>query len=161
MEDRFHCEVSWPPVDPGAWTSRVWTDLARKAFGRWLEANPSATAVICHNDMGAFGALEAMKRRGLKPGKDLSIVGYDNVEERGPVPAETPILTTVDNPTDRIGRRCAEVLLNQMIHDQRQIVHEHIPVCLVVRRTTGPVPGSPRGKGKGMERRGARKAAAG
>ncbi len=136
------------PVDPsydceiipreGKKPETYWRDLAREAFGRWIDRGRVATAMICHNDAGALGAVDAMKERGLVPGKDISIVGYDNLEQRRPDPVEHPILTTIDNPVDLRGQRCGEFLLNQILQKQHQIVHEHIPVSLIIRETTGP-----------------------
>jgi DNA-binding LacI/PurR family transcriptional regulator len=71
-------------------------------------------------------------------GRELSVVGYDDIEGQGLLASERPILTTINNPFERIGRRMAELLLNQILHGQRQIIHERMPVSLVVRETAGP-----------------------
>ena len=111
---------------------------SKRHFGEWLDRGIRATAMICLNDEIALGAIDAMRDRSLKPGKDISIVGYDNIELRGPNPSDDPILTTIDNPVDILGERCGELILNQLLHGQSKIVHELIPVKLVVRKTTGP-----------------------
>lgn len=109
-------------------------------FRQWLQRGPTATAVIASNDSVASGVLDAMRELGIQPGRDLSVVGMDNLEVRKPLGMETPVLTTIDNPTDIIGRRAAELLLNQILHGQTQIVHERIPAELIVRSSTGPCP---------------------
>lgn len=112
--------------------------LAAEAVNLYLQRRgPKATALIAANDRYAMGAIDALQRAGLVPGKDLSIVGHDNLECRGAEPVKEPVLTTIDNPYDLIGRRMAELLLNQIEHRQTQIVHERIPVDLIVRQTTG------------------------
>ena len=83
--------------------------------------------------------VDAMLRAGLTPGRELSLVGYDNTEEQFPIPGHRPILTTINNPFERVGRRMAELLMNQVLHGQTAIIHERVPVSLVVRQTTGPV----------------------
>ena len=69
------------------------------------------TAVFCHSDIMALGALSYAKRRGLKVPDDLSIIGFDNISL-----AEfcDPPLTTVSQPRFDIGREAMLLLLNQM-----------------------------------------------
>ena len=97
-----------------------------------------ATAFICTNDHFAFGVIDAMKELGLCPGRDISIVGVDNIEGReGAVYPEGPVLTSLHNPFEAIGRRAGELLINQIKHKQLDIVHEYLPMKLVVRGSTG------------------------
>lgn len=111
-------------------------DHAREAFDKWFRSDCGPTSVICANDYIALGVIDVLRDRGLKPGEDLSIIGYENIEQRGPLSTPTPILTTVDVPFDVIGQRCAERLLEQVVNGQWNIVHEQIPVKLIVRETT-------------------------
>jgi LacI family transcriptional regulator len=113
---------------------------AHRAMARWLDDHGTATALICSNDMVAQGVLDVMRERRLTPGKDLSIVGHGNHEQRGIEPVGNPVITTVDNPAEQVAQRAADLLINQIEHGQTQIVHERIPTTLVVRNTTGPAP---------------------
>lgn len=128
------------PKDGAAfpYSAEGWRDAARISFGEVLDKGTNATAMVCHNDYGALGAIDAMRDRDLVAGKDISIVGYDNIEVRGPQPAEEPILSTIDFRLETVGRRCGELLINQVLLGQKQIVHENLPVEFVVRETTGP-----------------------
>jgi LacI family transcriptional regulator len=133
VEEGLNC---W--VEPtGRQSGRERRDSVRERVGRWLEGRPAASALVCENDYAALGAVDALAERGLRAGVDLSVVGYDNIEERGAEPASRAILTTIDNPGERIGRRMAELLLNQIVHGQTQVVHERLPAKLIVRETTG------------------------
>jgi LacI family transcriptional regulator len=116
-------------------------EVARRC-APWLGAldGGSPTALICQNDQFALGLAGAMAQCGLTPGRDLSFVGFDNIEQRRRPPAEHPTLTTVHNPLERRGERMAELLLNQILHGQPGIVHEHVPVKLIVRSSTGRCP---------------------
>ena len=69
------------------------------------------TAVFCHSDIMALGALSYAKRRGLKIPDDLSIIGFDHISL-----AEfcDPPLTTVSQPRFDIGREAMLLLLNQL-----------------------------------------------
>ncbi len=128
-----------PTENIGLETTGEWTNLVKRIFPDWLNGRrpPATTAFICQNDVIAQAAVEVLREHGLRPGRDLSLVGYDNIEERGDTPSARPMLTTIDNPVDLVGRRAADSLINQILHKQRQIVHEHIPMKLIVRETTG------------------------
>lgn len=113
---------------------------AEKAFMQWWPAHRDHgfTALVCSNDRMAFGVLAAMKQLGLKAPEDLSVVGYDNSEQHGADKMDHPILTTVGNPFKRIGQRMGELLLNQILQNQTEIVHERIPADMIIRQTSGP-----------------------
>ncbi len=131
-------EVRRPPTgEAPLFDSEEWIEYGQDAFSEWFERGAKATALMCGNDMMAFGVIEGMRERGLEPGRDISVVGYDNVEERGSKPVSEPILTTIDNPITETGERAAEILLDQIFHNQRQIIQEWLPVRLIERKTTG------------------------
>ena len=69
------------------------------------------TAIFCHSDIMALGALSYAKRRGLQIPRDLSIIGFDNISL-----AEfcDPPLTTVAQPRYDIGRESMLLLLDQL-----------------------------------------------
>ena len=141
VNEAFNCPHAWPNGGgSGTWASTAWTELSREAFGQWLDRGPTATAMICHNDMVAFGVLDALRERGLTAGRDVSVVGYDNIEQRGPDAAAEPALTTIDNPLDEVGRRSAELLFEQILNRNSHVVHRLVPTQCLVRRTTGPGP---------------------
>ena len=52
-------------------------DAARMATHDLLQ-DPSITAVACASDTLAIGALHACAERGLEPGRDVGIVGFDD-----------------------------------------------------------------------------------
>ncbi|MDU7648573.1 MAG: DNA-binding transcriptional regulator CytR [Klebsiella michiganensis] len=69
------------------------------------------TAVFCHSDIMALGALSLAKRRGLKVPEDLSITGFDNISLSEFC---DPPLTTVAQPRFDIGREAMLLLLDQL-----------------------------------------------
>lgn len=102
-----------------------------------LDLPKPPTAALCFNDLTAFGALMGMRHRGLEAGRDISIVGCDDISE-----AEQwfPGLTTIRNHEDRIGRTAAELLLARIAQPTRPRERRLIDVELVVRGTTAPAP---------------------
>jgi len=134
-DKQYNCEVEAIPAGDSL---DQWRVHACHAFGQWLDKGFESTAMFCNNDIIAFGAIDAMLSRGLKPGKDISLIGYDNLEERNRISTEHSGLTTIDNPHNLIGHRLGELLLNQILDGQTQVVHERIPVKLIIRQSTGP-----------------------
>jgi LacI family transcriptional regulator len=98
-----------------------------------LEARP--TAVFASSDVQATGVIAAARAAGVDVPRDLSIVGFDDVEV-----AAYAGLTTVHQPLFDSGRLGAELLLRALDADNDQDVAVHeLPVELVVRSTTGRV----------------------
>lgn len=101
-----------------------------------LETSTPPTAAVCFNDLTAFGVLMGMRHKGLEAGRDLSIVGCDDISE-----AEQwfPGLTTIRNYEEEIGKHAAEMLLARIAQPKRPSERRLIPVDLIVRGTTAPM----------------------
>jgi DNA-binding LacI/PurR family transcriptional regulator len=102
-----------------------------------LDRAPRPTAVVAITDLLALGVLDALAARGLRAGRDVSVVGFDDIPE-----AAAASLTTVRQPAVDRGRVTGELLLDPPDHPaERRVV---LPTELVVRASTGPTPtGSP------------------
>jgi len=72
--------------------------------------NPPS-AVFCANDLSALGALEVAQQRGLRVPADLSIVGFDDIEEASHA---SPPLTTIRQPPEHLGTVAAETLIDRL-----------------------------------------------
>lgn len=66
------------------------------------------SAVICFNDNQAAGAYRAARRLGMRVGRDLSVVGFDNIPQGRIL---DPELTTVDIRPAQIGQLSAELAI--------------------------------------------------
>ncbi|WP_410771196.1 LacI family DNA-binding transcriptional regulator [Fontibacillus sp. BL9] len=81
------------------------------AMKQFLQCSEFPTAVICSSDMSAVGVMEAAVEAGLNVPRDLSVIGFDDIE----ISKYTqPPLTTIRQDFRRIGRQSIE-LLDQMI----------------------------------------------
>lgn len=93
------------------------------------------TAVLCFNDAVAFGVMLALRKRGLEPGADFAVVGFDDVVE---AQHYVPALTSVTVDTTGLGERAAHVVL-KMIQSETTRADDHIgAVNLVIRDSCGP-----------------------
>lgn len=95
------------------------------------------TAIFAVNDLAAVGALRAIEEAGLHVPGDISIVGFNDIST---VLGTTRLLTTVHLPLNEMGRAAAERLLAQITNEMMAPEPLVMPVELVVRQSTGPVP---------------------
>jgi DNA-binding LacI/PurR family transcriptional regulator len=108
-------------------------------FDQFFSLPNPPTAVVALNDALAYYFIEECARRGKRTPEDISVVGFDDLEEHSPRP---PILTTLHQPFDKMGRRAAEILLRRLSGpDARQEPRRHVllPTPLVVRSTCRPL----------------------
>lgn len=97
---------------------------------------PVPTAIICGNDILAFGALIECRKLGIEVPDQLSVAGIDDLEFSSRI---DPPLTTMHVPGAEIGLRSAEYLINLL--DGKAVNNmTEIEVNLVVRASTGPPP---------------------
>lgn len=100
-------------------------------------SNPP-TAIFCYNDIVAFGVMLGLKEAGLEPGRDIAVVGYDNVEESA---VTHPSLTTVMASPKLVGTRAAELLhqriLNTVENKPQRIILK--PELIIRESSRGPV----------------------
>jgi len=82
-----------------------------RAMERFLAAKSPITAVILGGNQMLEGALRAVRRHGLKLGRDLSLVCCDDVPLSR---LHDPAIATVMRDTGLLGQRAAEVLLEQI-----------------------------------------------
>jgi LacI family transcriptional regulator len=99
--------------------------------------DPAPTAAVCYNDNVALGLKLGLLARGIRPGADFALTGFDDIAEAA---LSTPPLTTLAVEPRACGRRAAELLL-QRVRDpdapSRQVV---APARLVVRGSSGVSP---------------------
>ena len=76
-----------------------------------LQATERPTAVICHNDLMALGVMHALRSRGLVPGRDLGVIGFDDIPD---ATNAVPRLTTVATAPATVGREAAKLLLRRI-----------------------------------------------
>ena len=93
------------------------------------------TAVFCHNDMLAVGALMACRELGLKVPDDLSLVGFDDIALAKYV---TPPLTTLHQPMLELGRNAMQMLLDLL--DHKEVQNKVLKPFLVTRQSSAAPP---------------------
>ena len=89
---------------------------AAKAVTDLLATEPRPTAVVCHNDLMALGVLRALRDLRLEPGRDLGVVGFDDIPEAS---SGSPGLTSVATAPGEVGRMAARLLLARIADPER------------------------------------------
>lgn len=74
-----------------------------------LEDNPDLEAVFCANDEIAMAMYEAVKQRGLLPGKDIFVFGYDDTAAASKV---DPSLSSIRADSAKLGEEAVRMVLS-------------------------------------------------
>jgi len=69
------------------------------------------TAAVCYNDAVALGLMLGLAARGVHPGRDFALTGFDDIPEAAL--ASPPLTTVAVQPRER-GRQAAELLLQRL-----------------------------------------------
>ena len=89
----------------GLYHDPVTSSAATEVF---LSLPEPPTCIFYPDDYAALGGIRELSGRGLKPGQDISIVGYDGIKLTSMM---IPPLTTYEQNGEEIGRTMAEALL--------------------------------------------------
>ena len=134
-----HREESWrqtlqdagieaPPVLNGDWS----TDSGYQ-IGRTLAQNPDVHAIFAANDQMALGAMRALHELGRTIPEDVSVVGFDDLDEST---SFWPPLTTIHQDFRTVGRLSIEALLRKIAGDSPANDVTTVGTRLVVRKST-------------------------
>ena len=108
-----------------------------RAVSELLSSGGDVTAIACHNDITAIGALRALRAARVRVPADISVVGCDDIAAASWV---VPALTTIAQQKAEMGRMAVERLLAMLDTREGGIVPEtiRVPMVLQVRESTGP-----------------------
>jgi len=125
--------ASLPPdadeiIIEGDWSS----GSGYRAAMSMLASGTNPTAIFAGNDRMAFGVLRALNERGLTVPRDISVVGFDDIEGSD---CSIPPLTTISQNHSVLGGVAMDLMLEAM--DGRPARSVKIPGQLIVRASTG------------------------
>jgi LacI family transcriptional regulator len=106
----------------------------RGATRALLAAHPNLTAICCTTDTLAVGALCECRELGVRVPDHVSVTGFSDLEI---VSQLDPPLSTVRIPTDKIGARIADFLLDRIAGKAGPKKIE-LEASVVIRGSTGP-----------------------
>ncbi|MDJ1018145.1 MAG: substrate-binding domain-containing protein [Paracoccaceae bacterium] len=112
--------------------------LSRKtgadAMTHLLSSGHDPTAIFCGNDMIALSAIEAMRTFGQEPGRDIAVIGCDDMPMAA---AAQPALTTFSQNLDALGMRMGRMILNKLGGNQSRL-QELVDATLIARESDLP-----------------------
>ncbi|MEM7303222.1 MAG: LacI family DNA-binding transcriptional regulator [Pseudomonadota bacterium] len=127
MEQR---KLAAPIVIPCEDTKAAGFEIVQKL----RQENPEVTGIVCNGDMVALGALTGLQRIGLEPGRDMSVIGFDDIPDAA---ITTPPLTTMAVQPYELGRKLARAMLDRINTPDLPATSMLIRAVLVERATTG------------------------
>ncbi|WP_405750201.1 LacI family transcriptional regulator [Streptomyces sp. NBC_00012] len=126
--DGFRAVLPTDLVVHGDFTERS----GRLAVEQLLASGAQFDSVFAHNDISAAGVLRALRAAGRSVPDDIAVVGFDDI----PMAEHTePPLTTVRQPTRRMGETAARLLLSHLGGTPVPDAPVVLPTELVVRHS--------------------------
>lgn len=104
-----------------------------------LSRHKPFTALFAYNDISAIGAIRALREHGLRVPEDVSVLGFDDIPGAA---FNSPSLTTVRQPLNRMGDTAAQCLLDRIEGKKEYPSDIAIEPELVVRESTAKASGS-------------------
>jgi len=94
------------------------------------------TAIFAGSDLQALGVLDAARSLGLQVPRDLSVVGYDDLQL---AEWSSPALTTVHQPLTQMAEEAARLVIRMSEEELESIPRMDLATRLVVRESTAAV----------------------
>lgn len=121
--------IEWNPA------REVYGDFTMQGASRAVDdllARPNRpTAIFAQSDEMALGALQAIRRHGLRVPEDISIIGFDGHEM-----SEFSDLTTIEQPVTVMGEMAAWSIMERLRKPSAEPHSLILPTTLVVRNST-------------------------
>lgn len=115
-------------VSVGDWT----VDAGREMMSKILSLEEYPEAMYIGSDTMALGAYQAIKENGLKIGKDILIIGFDDIPTCKFV---SPPLSSIKVPTDLMGKQAVVQLLSKIDMDREIPIQTTIKTELIIRES--------------------------
>jgi DNA-binding LacI/PurR family transcriptional regulator len=115
-----------------------WTPESGYRHGLTLGRREDVTAIFAANDQMGLGAMRALHELGRDIPGDISVVGFDDMEEAH---SFWPPLTTVHQNFTAVGRLSIQKLLDKVDNAGARNDKTTVPTELIIRSSTGRPPG--------------------
>jgi len=101
---------------------------------QFIKSRCDATAILCINDMVAFGAIQTLLLNGIRVPEDVSVIGFDDIPFAS---VYSPALTTVRYPSEQTGRLAAMMLMDSISNNKGlDTLEMQLTPQLIVRQST-------------------------
>ncbi len=111
---------------------------AAERTGELFTTTARPSAAVCYNDTVALGLMLGLTSRGIRPGGDFAVTGFDDISEAAV--AVPPLTTLTADPRER-GRQAAALLLQRLDNPDAAPMRTVAPVQLRIRESSAARPG--------------------
>ena len=101
-------------------------------IGELVDRFPDLDAVIFANDRMAFGGYRAFEKRGMRPGEDIAVLGFDNAEF---APGLNPPLSTVEANAAELAYKA--IVQAERFYNRDDDIDLYVDARLVLRESCG------------------------
>ncbi len=138
-KERLESFIDYFKGTPNLRTRMIFGNYSQKSGANMtkelLEKRIDFDAIVCGNDLIAFGAIEVLEKQGIKIPDDVSVVGYDDISFSA---YHSPKLTTVHQPTYELGEVAAHLIIDEIEKKKSEPKHIKLEPRLIVRETSVP-----------------------
>lgn len=113
-------------ISTSSWEMEAGVEATRKLL---RNCNHKPTAILGFNDRLAAGAIQAVQQEGMCVPEDISVVGYDNLDQ---AKYSVPQITTIESHIPLMARTSVIMLFRQINGEERLPIRVQIPVELVL-----------------------------
>jgi len=110
------------------------TELPEELFHRLETVRKNITAIYCPSDYLSIALVRAFDAKGIRVGRDISLLSYDNLEGHGFKPWRKPRLTTFNPPFSEIGAKIVKLLVPSAYAKKRPSPTHHSFVPTLIER---------------------------
>ncbi len=110
-------------------------DSGVQGVGTFCETGLDFDALVCLNDRMAQGALEELRRRGIRVPEDVALIGFDGIESSL---YTLPPLTTAAQPMSELGTMSVDILSRLMLGGEEE--HLTLECTPIIRESCGCKP---------------------
>ena len=101
-------------------------------IGEFADRCPELDAMIFANDRMAFGGYRAFEKRGIRPGEDIAVLGFDNSEF---APGLNPPLSTVEANAAELSYKA--IIQAEKVYNREEGIDLYVDTRLVLRESCG------------------------
>jgi LacI family transcriptional regulator len=128
-------------IDPALMSSDEMTELRGYRSARTMLAlDDPPTAFMVASMISGLGVRRAAEERGLRLGRDLSVIIHDDELSYLRNGEDVPIYTATRSSVREAGRQAAEMLLDIIAHPETAPQQRLLEAELIIGQSTGPVP---------------------
>lgn len=108
----------------------------RKLADKFMKLKTKPTAIFAINDMTALGIMQKLIESGIKVPKDVSVIGFDNIEISSMV---NPPLSTINQPSFETGRLACKMLIDSIGSSTKSSIAIKLDPSLVIRSSVSNI----------------------